>query len=67
MKAAMTTMSSKVVNRYSKQLAEICVKAIFSVADFERRDINLDLIKVEGKVGGTLEESVSKRQPTSCL
>ncbi|GJQ09272.1 hypothetical protein GpartN1_g1063.t1 [Galdieria partita] len=57
-KAAMTTMSSKVVNRYSKQLAEICIKAIFSVADFERKDINLDLIKVEGKVGGTLEDSV---------
>ncbi|GJD12919.1 T-complex protein 1 subunit epsilon [Galdieria sulphuraria] len=57
-KAAMTTMSSKVVNRYSQQLAEICIKAIFSVADFERKDINLDLIKVEGKVGGTLEDSV---------
>jgi len=57
-KAAMTTLSSKVVNRYSRQLAEICIKAIFSVADFERKDVNLDLIKVEAKVGGTLEDSV---------
>eukprot|EP00871_Galdieria_phlegrea_P001815 jgi/Galph1/2634/GphlegSOOS_G1318.1 len=60
-KAAMTTMSSKVVNRHSRQLAEMCVQAIFAVADFERKDINLDLIKVEGKVGGKLEDSVLVR------
>jgi T-complex protein 1 subunit epsilon len=38
-------------------LAEIAVKAILAVADLERRDVNLDLIKVEGKVGGRLEDT----------
>jgi hypothetical protein len=27
-------------------MAEICVKAVLAVADLERRDVNLDLIKV---------------------
>ena len=39
-------------------MAEMCVKAVLSVADLERRDVNLDLIKVEGKVGGKLEDTV---------
>ncbi|KAK8691549.1 hypothetical protein V6N13_075056 [Hibiscus sabdariffa] len=38
-------------------LAEISVKAVLSVADLERKDVNLDLIKVEGKVGGKLEDT----------
>ena len=38
-------------------LAEIAVKAVLSVADLERKDVNLDLIKVEGKVGGKLEDT----------
>ncbi|CAH8257403.1 unnamed protein product [Arabidopsis lyrata] len=37
------------------QLAEIAVKVVLAVADLERKDVNLDLIKVEGKVGGKLE------------
>ena len=27
-------------------MAEICVKAVLAVADLDRRDVNLDLIKV---------------------
>jgi T-complex protein 1 subunit epsilon len=38
-------------------MAEMCVSAVLAVADLERRDVNLDLIKVEGKVGGTLEDT----------
>jgi T-complex protein 1 subunit epsilon len=38
-------------------LAEIAVKAVLAVADLERKDVNLDLIKVEGKVGGKLEDT----------
>ena len=38
-------------------MAEMCVQAVLAVADLERRDVNLDLIKVEGKVGGTLEDT----------
>ena len=46
----MTTLSSKIVGRCKRQLAEICVRAVLAVADLERKDVNLDLIKVEGKV-----------------
>jgi hypothetical protein len=34
------------VGRHKRELAEMCVKAVLSVADLERRDVNLDLIKV---------------------
>lgn len=34
------------VGRHKRQLAEMCVKAVLAVADLERRDVNLDLIKV---------------------
>lgn len=53
----MTTLSSKIVNRCKRMLAEIAVTAVLSVADLKRRDVNLDLIKVEGKVGGKLEDT----------
>ena len=45
------------MNRCKRSLAEIAVKAVMAVADLERRDVNLDLIKVEGKVGGKLEDT----------
>ena len=45
------------VNRCKRALAEIAVKAVLAVADLERKDVNLDLIKVEGKVGGKLEDT----------
>ena len=38
-------------------MAEIAVDAILSVADMERRDVDFELIKVEGKVGGKLEDT----------
>ncbi|KIZ07243.1 T-complex protein 1 subunit epsilon [Monoraphidium neglectum] len=53
----MTTLSSKVVGRLKRPMAEMCVKAVLAVADLERRDVNLDLIKVEGKVGGQMEDA----------
>ncbi|RRT57215.1 hypothetical protein B296_00040407, partial [Ensete ventricosum] len=40
-----------------RALAEIAVKAVLAVADLERKDVNLELIKVEGKVGGKLEDT----------
>ncbi|CCW62766.1 unnamed protein product [Phytomonas sp. EM1] len=54
---ARSTLNSKVVNRVRDHMAMICVDAVLSVADLARRDVNLDLIKVEGKVGGRLEET----------
>ncbi|KAI3467632.1 hypothetical protein Pfo_024295 [Paulownia fortunei] len=53
----MTTLSSKIVNRCKRSMAEIAVKAVLAVADLERKDVNLDLIKVDGKVGGKLEDT----------
>lgn len=34
------------VGRHKRELAEMCVQAVLAVADLERRDVNLDLIKV---------------------
>ena len=42
----MTTLSSKVVGRLKRPMAQMCVDAVLSVADLARRDVNLDLIKV---------------------
>jgi T-complex protein 1 subunit epsilon len=38
-------------------MAEICVDAVLAVADHERGDVNLDLIKMDSKVGGKLEDT----------
>jgi len=54
---AMTTLGSKIINRAHRQMAEIAVDAVLAVADVERRDVNLDLIKMDGKVGGKLEDT----------
>jgi len=55
---AMTTLGSKIINRCHRQMAEIAVNAILAVADLERKDVDFELIKVEGKVGGKLEDTV---------
>ncbi|XP_018321490.1 T-complex protein 1 subunit epsilon [Agrilus planipennis] len=57
-KVAMTTLGSKIINKCHRQMAEIAVKAVLSVANFETRDVNFELIKVEGKVGGRLEDTM---------
>lgn len=56
-KAAMTALGSKIVSKCQRKLAEIAVDAILSVADLDRKDVNFELIKVEGKVGGSLEDT----------
>lgn len=53
---ALTTLSSKIVNkwpcgrelraRFKRQMAEIAVRAVLSVADLPRRDVRFDLIKL---------------------
>lgn len=55
---AMTTLGSKIINRCHRQMAEIAVNAIMAVADMERKDVDFELIKVEGKVGGKLEDTM---------
>ncbi len=54
---AMTTLSSKIINVYKRKMAQIAVDAVLSVADFENNDVNFDMIKMEGKPGGRLEET----------
>ncbi|KAM5169338.1 T-complex protein 1 subunit epsilon [Callospermophilus lateralis] len=54
---AKTTLGSKVVNSCHRQMAEIAVNAVLTVADMDRRDVDFELIKVEGKVGGRLEDT----------
>ncbi|XP_047625240.1 T-complex protein 1 subunit epsilon [Phacochoerus africanus] len=54
---AKTTLGSKVVNSCHRQMAEIAVNAVLTVADMQRRDVDFELIKVEGKVGGRLEDT----------
>eukprot|EP00051_Salpingoeca_urceolata_P016887 m.226890 g.226890 ORF g.226890 m.226890 type:complete len:540 (+) comp18809_c0_seq2:917-2536(+) len=55
---AMTTLSSKIVNRCHRKFAKIAVDAVLAVADFESKDVNFELIKVDGKVGAKLEDTM---------
>ena len=55
--AAMTSLGSKVVNKNKRQMAQIALKAVLSVADLERKDVNFDLIKINTKTGGSLEDT----------
>jgi hypothetical protein len=54
---AMTTLSSKIVNAHKRKMAEIAVGAVAAVADWERRDVNFDLISVQGRAGGSMEDT----------
>lgn len=54
---AMTTLSSKIINIYKRKMAQIAVDAVLSVADLDNHDVNFDMIKMEGKPGGRLEET----------
>jgi len=54
---AMTTLGSKIVNKCHRQFAEIAVGAVMTVADFERRDVDFELIKIETKEGGRISDS----------
>merc|ERR1711992_462267 len=58
---AMTTLGSKIINKCHRQMAEIAVNAVLAVADIEHRDVNFELIKVEAKVGGQMEDSMLVR------
>lgn len=53
-----TAINSKIINRSKDKLSEISLKSVLAVADIDRRDINFDFIKIEGKIGGSLENSM---------
>ena len=46
------------VNKCHRQMAEIAVNAVLAVADLDRKDVDFELIKVEGKVGGKMEDTI---------
>jgi T-complex protein 1 subunit epsilon len=54
---AMTTLSSKIINVHKRKMAEIAVSAVLAVANLDTKDVNFDMIKMEGKPGGRLEET----------
>ena len=54
---AMTTLSSKIINVDKRRMAEIAVNAVVGVADLDRKDVNFDMIRMEGKPGGSLEDT----------
>ena len=49
----MTSLGSKVVSNFKRKMAEMCKNAVKAVADFERKDVNFELIKLGSKTGGT--------------
>lgn len=57
-RVAMTTLGSKIINKCHRQMAEIAVNAVLTVADLEKKDVNFELIKIEGKVGGRMEDTM---------
>ncbi|KAJ5634490.1 hypothetical protein N7528_002332 [Penicillium herquei] len=58
LKVAKTSLGSKIVSKSHDQFAKIAVDAVLSVADLQRKDVDFELIKVDGKVGGSLEDSL---------
>ncbi|PWN25556.1 putative t-complex-type molecular chaperone, epsilon subunit [Jaminaea rosea] len=57
LKVAKTSLGSKIVSKASDLFANIAVDSVLSVADLERRDVDFELIKVDGKIGGSLEDT----------
>ena len=49
-RTARTTLGSKIVNRCHDQFADIAVESVLAVADFEKKDVNFELIKMLTKV-----------------
>lgn len=57
LKVAKTCLGSKIVSKCHDQFAQMAVDAVLSVADLERRDVDFELIKIDGKQGGSLADS----------
>lgn len=57
-KAAETSLGSKVVSNCVGLMAQIAVDAVLAVADLKTRDVNFEMIKVIGKTGGRIEDTM---------
>ncbi|ELP92684.1 T-complex protein 1 subunit epsilon, putative [Entamoeba invadens IP1] len=55
--ACEVALGSKIVNRCKRHLAEVCTDAVLAVYDKERNDVNMDLIKLQTKAGGQMEDT----------
>ena len=58
---AMTTLCSKIVNKYHRQFAKMVVGAIITVADVERKDVDFELKTVNEKIVD--EKKVVRKSP----
>ncbi|AET38657.1 chaperonin-containing T-complex subunit CCT5 Ecym_3154 [Eremothecium cymbalariae DBVPG len=56
-KAAKTSLGSKIVSKEHDKFAQMAVDAVTTVMDAKRKDVEFDLIKLEGRVGGSLNDS----------
>lgn len=56
-RSAKTSLGSKVVSKAHDHFANIAVDAVLSVADLQRKDVDFELIKVDGKVGGSVDDT----------
>ena len=50
-KAAKTSLHSKIVNKALGMFSSVCAEAVMSVFDWERGDLDFDMIKLEKKIG----------------
>lgn len=57
-KTAQTSLNSKILSKCRDKFASYAVEAILTVADFFRRDVDFDLIKIHHKLGGELSDSL---------
>jgi len=54
-KAARTSLGSKIVSMYD--FSSLCVEASLAVADLSRKDMDLELISIQSKVGKSLSDT----------
>ncbi|CAI1518687.1 hypothetical protein SEUBUCD646_0J02580 [Saccharomyces eubayanus] len=57
LRAAKTSLGSKIVSKDHDRFAEMAVEAVTSIMDKSRNDVDFDLIKMQGRVGGTISDS----------
>jgi len=57
LRTAKTCLGSKIVSKCHDHFANMAVDAVLSVADLERKDVDFELIKIDGKMGGSLADS----------
>lgn len=57
LKTAKTCLGSKIVSKCHDHFSQMAVEAVLAVADMERKDVDFELIKIDGKLGGSLSDS----------